>query len=120
MDDLKEETFSFAGQSTTESVSTFNLSGTDKTSKSSINDLEGTFANLMTGQMDLLDSVRRRIFELEIELSAEKAEKAELQGIIDAGNAKNGGNAENAKMPKFSQKSDKEVYCEKILDFLFF
>ena len=107
MDDLKEETFSFAGQSTTESVSTFNLSGTDKTSKSSINDLEGTFANLMTGQMDLLDSVRRRIFELEIELSAEKAEKAELQGIIDAGNANNDG---NGKKPKFSQKSGKKVH----------
>ena len=83
MDDSKEETFSFADQSTTESVSTFNLSGTDKTSKSSINDLEGTFANLMTGQMDLLDSVRRRIFELEIELAAEKAEKSKLKNTIE-------------------------------------
>ena len=83
MDDSKEETFSVADQSTIESVSTFNLSGTDKTSKSSINDLEGTFANLMTGQMDLLDSVRRRIFELEIELAAEKAEKAKLKNTIE-------------------------------------
>ena len=88
MDDSGDETLSLT------SVGTFNfnsiddlkgvanLSGVDKPSKGSVNDLEGSFSDLMIGQMDLLDNVRRRICELEIELATEKSEKAELKNTL--------------------------------------